>query len=152
MEKLKVIEIVFTVAVVLSVVLLIGPMSNYMKFYTAIEKISLEVPYFSFSIEEDEVIIAANFSVTNPTGYTGLGVKQVAYEIYFKSTSGFTALTGGHTWFGDPAPLLNPYSNITCEISVSSSLDEEPAKSLANLSTEKNIEFDIILVITIKIP
>lgn len=151
MRKLKITEMILMTAAVLSIILLVSPLLNYIEFYKALEKLSLQVSNFSFSIAEDKILIASNFSVVNPTSHTGLRLVHLGYGIYFKSDDEFTALTGGETWYGDPSPPINPHSNITSKYSVSLDIDQEPARvTLATLSTQRGIEWMITSYVLIE--
>lgn len=127
--------IIFSVITITSVLLLIEPTLNYAEFYSALEKLDLKVPYFSFKIKENRIYINATFTLKNNSSYVGIKLKNLVWKIgFFETEESYVELATGTFWWYPEAPLT-PNSNITRDLPSDYSIDESApnAKTLMNL-------------------
>ncbi len=130
----KIPPIIFTVITVVATVSLIGSTLNYIEFFTALQEIHLEMLDVNLAIGQSTVNITLIFAITNPTGYTGLRIRELSHELCYKEADSTHAL---HWWtssyYQQPKPL-DRYSNITFEepiyLNVNSAHSQETSRFL----------------------
>jgi hypothetical protein len=109
---------VFVVVTVVSVLLLWAPTSNYVQFYKATSEIKVSALRSTLTFVPDldcRVLVSINVTAENPTGYSGIGVVSVMFNLFFNKTGDPRDLShGNRVWFKEePGESLDPHSNVT---------------------------------------
>jgi hypothetical protein len=138
-RKWKTLAIIFTAATLVAVVSLVQATLNYTKFYET--KLVLSYKDFKIFIKPDVIEVEGNFTLSNPSGYSGLELLSLGLEVNFVDNSTMIMLAeGGHTF---ERQLIEPYSSITFKISSTAGTGTEEGKLFIELASRGNIEFVI---------
>lgn len=106
----KIITVLFTATVIISIATLIGPTTNYTHFYKAVEKLRLYMSDFHFDAQQKT--FSAVLIVANNESYSGLKIRSLRYSLaVLAKDDDMISLTGGQLWW-EPTPL-KPNSNFT---------------------------------------
>ncbi|MEM2146417.1 MAG: hypothetical protein QW279_13730 [Candidatus Jordarchaeaceae archaeon] len=116
MEKRRILLLSFLMITVALAISNVSPTLNYFEFYRALQEIFIEINEFNIKIEENILNVTVNFTLTNPTGYTGIKVRSLRYIIYFQYGEGTPVklLEGEFLWNSQEGIPFNAYTNITC--------------------------------------
>ena len=134
-NRWTVLATIFSAVTVTSTLLLIEPTLNYAEFFSALETLDIEVPYFNFTIKQDQIYINATFTLRHNSSYVGIKLKNLVWKIgFFETDESYVELATGTFWWYPEVPL-DPNANITRELPPDYSLDESVpnAKSLINM-------------------
>mgnify|MGYP001067715535 CR=1 FL=1 len=121
-KRRRALSIIFLAITAASTIVLARSTLNYMEFYTALKKLTLQLSNFGFSIEPNLVLITVDSTIVNPTSYVGLELVSVSIALYFEADGETVELTRDEFWYTTPKPL-NPYLNITLKSSSSVSVN-----------------------------
>jgi len=107
----------FVVITIISVATLLGPTSNYVQVYKAVEKLNVTAAKSPITFMQNyRTLITVNVSVENPTGYSGIGIISIMFNVFYLAANGTTEQlsTGTRIWFTDePGQLVGPHSAIS---------------------------------------
>jgi hypothetical protein len=96
----------FFVLAIVSAVLTMPLILNYIEFYKAITKFDLSVAEVKLDkslFERLEVIITFNLTASNPTGFNGLTLHSISSKLYYENEHGV------HTFFSSPYDLPSKF-------------------------------------------
>jgi hypothetical protein len=104
----------FVVIAVLSVLTLWGPTNNYVQFFKAVEKLNITASKSPITFMPNyRALITVSVSIENPTGYSGIGIVSVMFQLsYIRANGTVEELSrGSRIWFKDePGEPLDPHS------------------------------------------
>jgi hypothetical protein len=115
-EKIKSIKFYFLIVLaVTALATLWPPTSNYINFYTAIEKLNVRATCSSVEFKEKYIVtITINITVENPTQYRGIGVVSVIFDLFFIKCDVSMELAKMRLWFKEePGEPLSPHSSVS---------------------------------------
>jgi hypothetical protein len=107
----------FSIIAAISILTLLPPTNNYIQFYKAIEKLNISASKNSFTFYPDNyrALVLINVTVENPTGYSGIGIVSLMFNLDFMRNNTIVQLrTGYRIWFKEePGEPLDSYSSIS---------------------------------------
>jgi hypothetical protein len=126
-KKIKVYGFIIIAAI--SILTLWSPTNNYVQVYKAIEKLDISASKSSFTFIPDtyRAWVQINATIGNPTGYRGIGIISLMFDLDFITNTTIVVLKNGYRmWFKDePGEPLEPYSNITNSDQLSINLEKK---------------------------
>ncbi len=88
----KIATAIFSIASIASVLFMIAGAANYTEFYRAIAQLEATILSINSSIEEKQVDLTLVFSITNPTNYRGLEIREISYSLQYEDNEAKIAL------------------------------------------------------------
>jgi hypothetical protein len=90
--KRAMITAIFVATSLASVLLILGSTLNYIEFYKAIEELGIQVLGINTSISQNNVNVSLTFSVTNPTRYASMKLREVSFVLRYETNGSYTDL------------------------------------------------------------
>lgn len=135
----KILPAAFLAITVVATVSLVGSTLNYIEFFTALQDVDFAILDMTLDVGENTVNITLVFAITNPTGYSGLRLRELSNGLYYKEANSEDQPIGLDWWTRSyrqqPKPL-DRYSNITVEESIHLGVS-----SMRKRETERFLEF-----------
>jgi len=110
-------SILFAVAAVVSLILVIPEINNYIEFYKGIQNFQILLESITINntrIDEGQVFIMVNFEATNPSGFVGLTISSVTCQLKYVKDGLLQSLAGITQTFSPPTEVNPPQSVIVC--------------------------------------
>lgn len=123
----------FLLIVIVSSVFLVTSTSNYVRFFSAVEQLSLEVLNVSTSIEQENVNITLVLAIYNPTRYVGLSLREFSFTLFFEADGDMTTLHGGFISYASAPEHIEPHWNKTLEREINLNPNKEATKLFKSL-------------------
>lgn len=128
--------IIFSATTLVAIVSLVQATLNYTKFYET--KLVLSYRDFNIFIKPDIIEAEGNFTLSNPSGYSGLELLSITIEVNFVGNDTMTMLAEESHVFGQQP--VQPYSNISFKISALAGTETEEGKLFTELARKANVE------------
>jgi len=128
------IAIFFAVSITFTASLITSTL-NYTEFYTALNKLTINLVSVVPNLEGNENSVTLNLAIINNSSYNGLKVKRLWYILKFQVENEYNYLVGEEINFGEPELIL-PYSNITIKKSSMLSMGRETSKRFIELHNQ----------------
>jgi len=107
-KRLKMLGYLFAATVVISSVLILVNLSDYVGLLNSINKLKFSIDEMVHSPEADKIRIALNFSIENPTSYTRLKFSSLQCQLYLSRDGGEEYI--GVAAYAPPVDIsLNPF-------------------------------------------
>jgi hypothetical protein len=107
----------FIIIAAVSILTLLPPTNNYIQFYKAIEKLNITASRSNFTFYPDNyrALVLINTTIENPTGYSGIGIVSLMFDLNFIRNNTIVQLRNGYRiWFKDePGEPVEPYSSVS---------------------------------------
>lgn len=112
--KESVFTTLFIAIVILSTIFLIISTLNYVEFFKAMEKLTLTIIKVCPSVGQDGANVTFSFSITNPTRYGALRLRELSFALYFQTNAEDVDVWWERLSYHEPI-TINPYWNKTFE-------------------------------------
>ena len=132
-NKHTAITAIFFTTCLASAFILVTSTLNYVEFYRAMANLTLQLLDVSPSIETNNVNVTLMFSITNPTSYHGLRLRELSYTLTFEAFQSQLSLYGDVISFADQPLIVDPYWNKTFEYQIRFNMRREQTVNFIEL-------------------
>lgn len=122
----KIATAIFFTASIASVLFLIAGTANYTEFYRAVAQLEAQILSINSSIGEKQVDLTLVFSITNPTSYRGLEIREISYSLQYEDDEAKTTLVTDNLLFASNPIIIDPFWNKTFECPQTLNVDSLP--------------------------
>jgi len=111
----KTVTAIFFAASIASVFFLVTGTANYTEFYKAVGQLEAKILSVDLSIKERQVDLTLVFSMTNPTSYRGLELREISYALQYEDDEAKISLVTDTLLFATNPITIDPFWNRTFE-------------------------------------
>lgn len=114
-RKKSAISTIFAISTLISLILIIPELLNYIEFYKVVERFRIELENITVNntkMYEGEILVKVEFEATNPTGFVGLKISSVTCRLKYIKDGVLQSLTGITQTFSPHAQVDPPESVI----------------------------------------
>lgn len=129
LNKSTAITALFLAISIVAAISLIASTINYLAFYRAMQEINLKILDVNVLIGENNANITLVFSLTNPTNYVGLKLRELSYTLYYEADREKIALLWDTVYYAENPIDVGPYWNKTYERQVHLDINKEKIMS-----------------------
>ncbi len=134
----------FVAIVIASSFTLIEPTLNYVRFFKAIENLSVKSLEVETLLEQDRITVDFSLEIENPIDYIGLKLKFLSYRLQYWINDGAAEFVEGHQWFHEPIPL-DPHLEVLISYSTSIGINREVARNFISFQEDHQGEIEWVL-------
>lgn len=115
LSREKAVTAIFLTATIASVLFMVTGTANYTEFYRAVGQLEAKILSIDLSIEEKQVNLTLVFSVTNPTSYRGLEMREISYALQYEDHKAEISLVTDTLLFTSNPIVIDPFWSKTFE-------------------------------------